>query len=199
MVVAEEPIPEGTSLTDFIEEVRQCVFFEHSSAEHILYGGWAAVADDVIHIPVDTLQICLGLQILCLVGQFLGPPGTMVHTEQGTELFELLELFLEVGIVRFQDTVLDIMGGSTAHGKKFLAVELIYLAPHEVQNGGTYPLDLSAMPLLLGVTFVSVIVFVVPEHEGGGVWSVLQPVQSCIVPWVTMPYPTKVSIMLNSL
>ena len=41
----------------FIEKIGQCVFFEHSSAEHVLYAGWAAVADDIIHIPVDMLQI----------------------------------------------------------------------------------------------------------------------------------------------
>ena len=51
----------------------------------------------------------------------------MVHTKQRTALLELLELFLEVGIVRFQDAVLDIMGGSTAHGKKLSAVVLIHI------------------------------------------------------------------------
>lgn len=107
--MAEEPIPEGTFLTHFVEELGQCVFIEHSSAEHVLYPGGAAVADDVIHIPVNTLQICSGFQIFRFAGQLLGPPGTMVHTKQRTALFELLELFLEVGSVRLQDAVLDIM------------------------------------------------------------------------------------------
>lgn len=89
------------------------------------------------------------------------------------------------------------MGGCAAHGKKLPATELIDLAPHEMQNGGTYPLDLSAMPLLFGITFVGVIIFVVPEHKGGGVWPVLQPIQSCIVLWVAMPYPAKISTDQN--
>ena len=146
MIVAEEPVLEGTFLAHFVEELGQCAFFEHSSAEHILYAGGAAVADDVIHIPVDTRQICSGFQLFRFAGQFLGPPGTMVHTKQRTALFELLELFLGVRIVRLQDAILDIMGGSTAHGKKLPATELIDLAPHEMQDGGTYPLDLTGRP-----------------------------------------------------
>ena len=157
------------------------------------------MADDVIHIPVDTRQICSGFQIFRFAGQFLGPPGTMVHTKQRTELFELLELFLEVRIVRFQDAVLDIMGGSAAHGKKLPAIELIYLTSHEVQNGGTYPLDLSTMPFFFGVVFVSVIVFVVPKHKCSSVWPVLQPVQSCIIQWVTVPDSTKISTDQNQI
>ena len=157
------------------------------------------MADDVIHIPVDTRQICSGFQIFRFAGQFLGPPGMMVHTKQRTALFELLELFLEVRIVRFQDAVLDIMGGSAAHGKKLPAIELIYLTSHEVQNGGTYPLDLSTMPFFFGVVFVSVIVFVVPKHKCSSVWPVLQPVQSCIIPWVTVPDSTKISTDQNQI
>ena len=123
----------------------------------------------------------------------------MVHTKQRTALFELLKLFLEVWIVRLQNTILDIMGGCAAHGKKLPAVELIYLAPHEMQDGGTYPLDLSAMPLLFGITFVGVIVFMVPEHEGRGVGQTIQPVQSCIIPWITVPDSTKVSTDQNQI
>ena len=197
--MAEEPIPEGTPLTHFVEELGQCVFFEHSSAEHILYAGGAAVADDVIHIPVDTLQICSGFQIFRFAGQFLGPPGTMVHTKQRTALFELSELFLKVWIIRLQDAILNIMGGGTAHGKELPAVELIYLAPHEMQNGRSYPLDLSAMPFFFWVVLIGIIVFMVPKHKGSGIGQALQPIESCIIPWITVPDPSKVSIMLNSL
>ena len=152
------------------------------------------MADDVVH---HTVQAGPRHLVFLLTGQLLLPPETVVYTEQRTALFELPKLFLEVGIVRLQDAILDIMGGSTAHGKKLPATELIDLAPHEMQDGGTYPLDLSAMPLLFGITFVGVIIFVVPEHKGGGVWPILQPVQSCIVLWVTMPYPAKISVITN--
>ena len=37
MIVAEEPVLEGTFLTHFVEELGQCVFFEHSSAAEV-YG-----------------------------------------------------------------------------------------------------------------------------------------------------------------
>ena len=35
--MAEEPVLEGTFLTHFVEELGQCVFFEHSSAAEV-YG-----------------------------------------------------------------------------------------------------------------------------------------------------------------
>lgn len=59
------------------------------------------------------------------------------------------------------------------HGKKLPGIELIYLIPHEVQGRGVYLLDLSDMPFFLGVTFVSIIVFVIPEYKSGDVWPVL--------------------------
>ena len=37
MIVAEEPVLEGTFLTHFVEELGQCVFFLHSSAAEV-YG-----------------------------------------------------------------------------------------------------------------------------------------------------------------
>ena len=37
MIVAVEPVLEGTFLTHFVEELGQCVFFEHSSAAEV-YG-----------------------------------------------------------------------------------------------------------------------------------------------------------------
>lgn len=37
MIVAEEPVLEGTFLTHFVEELGQCVFFEHSSTAEV-YG-----------------------------------------------------------------------------------------------------------------------------------------------------------------
>lgn len=37
MIVAEGPVLEGTFLTHFVEELGQCVFFEHSSAAEV-YG-----------------------------------------------------------------------------------------------------------------------------------------------------------------
>ena len=37
MIVAEEAVLEGTFLTHFVEELGQCVFFEHSSAAEV-YG-----------------------------------------------------------------------------------------------------------------------------------------------------------------
>ena len=44
----------------------------------------------------------------------------MAYTEQRTALFELPELFLEVGIVRLQDAILDIMEEAPPMAKNFL-------------------------------------------------------------------------------
>lgn len=55
------------------------------------------------------------------------------------------------------------------------------------------------MPFFFGVVFVSVIVFVVPKHKCSSVWPVLQPVQSCIIPWVTVPDSTKISTDQNQI
>ena len=39
----------------------------------------------------------------------------------------------------------------------------------------------------------------VPEHEGRGVGQTIQPGQSCIIPWITVPDSTKVSTDQNQI
>ena len=82
MVVSEKPVFEAAALSDFIEEVCQCVPLVQPAAEYVLDAAGTAVRDDVVYIPPSLVQrFSCGL-VFFLVGQFLFPPGVVIDTEQ---------------------------------------------------------------------------------------------------------------------
>lgn len=50
MVVSEKPVFEAAALSDFIEEVCQCVPLVQPAAEYVLDAAGTAVRDDVVYI-----------------------------------------------------------------------------------------------------------------------------------------------------
>ena len=148
VVVTEEPVAEPAPLPNLIEEVGQRVFLVKPSAEDVLNTGGAAVADDVVYLPADPIQICSGLLVFCFAGKFLRPPESVIHPEHGISFFELTEFLFELRVIRLQNTILNVMRGCPSHGEEPLSADVIDLAPHQVDEAGPNPLDLSTVPFL---------------------------------------------------
>ena len=99
MIVAEEAVLEGTFLTHFVEELGQCVFFEHSSAAEV-YGVEAKISvNAAVHLACAKqiiTKIDLDGPVLCSEDPILGgavfnerkitvsnDPGLGIHGIQG--------------------------------------------------------------------------------------------------------------------
>ena len=74
VVVSEKPVLESASLSNLIEKVCQGIPLEQPTAECVLNATGAAVGDDVVHLPVVSLQILQGFDVFLIRGKFLPPP-----------------------------------------------------------------------------------------------------------------------------
>jgi len=87
----------------------------------------------------------------------------------------------------------DVVAFCAAHGEEAAAFQLEDLAAHQMQHmraNAVYP---ASVPLVHGVSFQCVIVFVVTADEGKREGQAFQPVQRFIVAAVTKPHAAEVS------
>jgi hypothetical protein len=100
---------------------------------------------------------------------------------------------LKIRGVRLQNPILDVVAFCAAHGEEAAAFQLEDLAAHQMQHmraNAVYP---ASVPLVHGVSFQCVIVFVVTADEGKREGQAFQPVQRFIVAAVTKPHAAEVS------
>ena len=123
------------------------------------------MADDIVYLSACSVQGRPGSLIFFLAGQLLLPPGAVVHPVQRSAGVQPSELLLKQRTVRFQDTSVNVVAAGPAHGKEGLTLDLIDLAPHQVNHRGVDTLNLAAVPLLHGIFRQKVKVFVVARDE----------------------------------
>ena len=105
---------------------------------------------------------------------------------------------LKIRGIRLQNPILDVMTFCAAHGEEAVALQLEDLTARQVQNMGTNTVYLAAVPIVHGVSFQRIIVFMVAADEGQCEGQAFQPVQRFIVAAVTKPHAAEVAIVLNS-
>lgn len=134
MVVSKKLIFGPAPLGHFLQEVGQGIGFVKSAAQFILHRGEAAVADDVVHHPARSIRVGPGGLVLILVGQPILPPGQVVHLVHCTPGIQLSVFFLKQWIIRLQNAVLDIVAAGPTHGKEGFSLDILDLAPHQVNH-----------------------------------------------------------------
>ena len=73
VVVAEQPVVICCSFPHLLQEVREPICLVVSAPREGDAGG-SAVGDDVVHLPVVSLQILQGFDVFLIRGKFLPPP-----------------------------------------------------------------------------------------------------------------------------
>ena len=73
MIMAEQPVVVFCSFPYLLQEVREPVCLV-VAAPHEGDAGGSAVGDDVVHLPVISLQILQGFDVFLIRGKFLPPP-----------------------------------------------------------------------------------------------------------------------------
>ena len=181
VVMAQEPVIELAPPLDHLEEVRQPVRGV-ALIQLLLDAGGGAVGQDAVHSPVDPLQVPDGLLVFLLRGNLLGPPGDALHPEY-LPCPALEPVFLlEAGGRRIEDAVLDVVGGSAAHGEEGYSVDLEDLPTHQVEDVGPDIVDFPTLPLVDGKFTEPIEIFVVSVHKEGGKRLFLQPVEPVCLP-----------------
>lgn len=70
----EEPVLELAPLSDFLQKIGQGIVLVHPTTDDILHTGGAAMGDDVVYRPANTLQRFPGDGVFRLAGQLLLVP-----------------------------------------------------------------------------------------------------------------------------
>ena len=105
---------------------------------------------------------------------------------------------LKIRGIRLQNPILDVMTFCAAHRKEAAALQLEDLAARQVQHMRANAMYLAAVPIVHGVSFQRVIVFMIAAEEGKREGQAFQAVQRFIVAAVAKPHAPEVSIVLNS-
>ena len=152
------------------------------------------MSDGVVHRPADRVEVSPCLGVFFIGGQFLRPPRDMVDAVPRSWLaLEHHEPSLKIRGIRLQNPILDIVAFCAAHGEEAVTLQLVNLTAHQVQNMGTNTVYLAAVPIVHGVSFQRVIVFMVAADEGQREGQAFQPVQRFIVAAVAKPHAAAVS------
>ena len=134
------------------------------------------MADDVVHRPACSVQVGPGGLVLLRAGQFLLPPGAVIHPVHRAPGVQPPAFLLEQRIVRLQDSVLDIVAAGPTHGEEGPALDVVDLPPHQVDHRGADALHSAAMPVLNRELRQHIEVLMVAGDEQGGEGLRLQPV-----------------------
>ena len=191
VVVSAEPPAEPAPLPHRFQEVGQLVRLV-MPVHPLGDAGRGAVGEDAVHTPPGPLQVGFSLGVLRLAGHFFRPPGAVQHPEPGVHPPKRPVPPLEVRDGGIEDTVLNVVGGSAAHGEPGESTDVEDLPPHQVEDVGPHHMDAPAVPLLLGAGVEQGEVFMVAIHEQGGEGLGLQPVQLVSVRLFATPYATEV-------
>ena len=114
MVMAEKPVGEFTPLADHFKKVRQ--FIRSIGWIDLLHHtAGSAVGENTVYRPVDPFQVCQGFLVLLQAGHLLLPPAHAFDPEHGPHPAHQPILALEVRSGGIKDSILNIMGGRTAH------------------------------------------------------------------------------------
>lgn len=193
MVVSKEMVIESAPPGYLLQEIGQSVSLVKSTVQLILYRGGATVSDDVVYRPTRFVQRGPGGPVFLLAGQFLFPPGTVVHPVRRTAGIQPPAFLLEQGIVRLQNSPINVMAAGPTHRKKGLALDAVDLASQQVEYRGTNTLHFSPAPLLHRILSQQVKVFVVPGDKQGRKGPCLHPVQPALFFNTAVPYAAKIT------
>ena len=145
MVMAEKPVGEFTPLADHFKKVRQ--FIRSIGWIDLLHHtAGSAVGENTVYRPVDSFQVCQGFLVFRLAGHFLGPPTYPLDPKHGSHPAHQSIPVFEVRIGWIENSILNIMGGRTAHCEPGEAAEVEDLSPHKVQDMLLHHMDPSAIP-----------------------------------------------------
>ena len=198
VVVAEQPVVIFCSLLYLLQEVREPIRLVVAAPCEGNAGG-SAVGDDVVHRPADRVEVSPRLCVFFIGRQLLRPPRNVVDAVSRSWLaLEHREPSLKIRGIRLQNSILDVMAFGTAHGEEAAALQLEDLAAHQVQHMGANTVYLAAVPIVHGVSFQRVIVFMVAADEGKREGQAFQPVQRFIVAAVAKPHTPEVAVIPNS-
>ena len=151
------------------------------------------MADDIVHRPAYFLQVGPGGLVLLLAGQFLLPPGAVVHPVHRPAGVQPPAFLLEQRIVRLQDAVLDVVAAGPAHGEEALALDVVDLTPHQVDHRGADTLHPATVPVLNRELGQHIEVLMIAGYEQGGKGLCLQPVQSVALLRTAVPDAAEVA------
>ena len=196
--MAEQPVVVFCSFPYLLQEVRESVRLV-VTGPHEGDAGGSAVGDDVVHLPADRVEASPRLGVFLIGRQFLRPPRDVVDAVSRSGLaLEHHEPSLKIRGIRLQNPILDVVAFCAAHGEEAAALQLEDLAARQVQNMGTNTVYLAAVPIVHGVSFQRIIVFMVAADEGQREGQAFQPVQRFIVAAVAKPHAAAVSVIPNS-
>ena len=191
--MAEQPVVVFCSFPYLLQEVREPVRLV-VAASHEGDAGGSAVGDDVVHLPADRVKASPRFGVFLIGGQLLRPPRDVVDAVSRSWLaLEHREPSLKIRGIRLQNPILNIVAFCTAHGEEAVTLQLEDLTAHQVQNMGANTVYLAAVPIVHGVSFQRVIVFMVAADEDQREGQAFQPVQRFIVAAVTKPHAAEVA------
>ena len=166
MVVAEEPPAEVQPAGNLVEEVGQPVMLVAAiRGDEVLDAAADAVGHDVIDLPSDPFQAGPGRGVFRVIGQLLAPPGAVGDTVQREAGVESLLLGGKVGVVGIEDAVGHVVAAGPTHGEEGMAVDVIDLSAHQVDERAVQVLDLSAVPAGHGQLGQPIVVGMVARDE----------------------------------
>ena len=196
--MAEQPVVVFCSFLHLLQEIREPVRLV-VAAPHEGDAGGSAVGDDVVHLPVDRVEVSPRFIIFLIGGQLLRPPRDMVDAVSRSGLaLERHEPLLKIRGIRLQNSILDVMAFCAAHGEEAVTLQLEDLTAHQVQLMRANAMHLAAVPIVHRISFLRVIVFMVAADEGKREGQAFQPVQRFIVAAVAKPHAAEVAIIPNS-
>ena len=123
---------------------------------------------DKIDLPSGPIQISSSLFELCFIRHFFFPPGHMIDPEPGSRPAQRLIFFSEIRVVRIKNPSMNIMASGASESKEPDAVQLIYLAPHQMNHILFDILNLSAMPFLHRQLRQHIVSYMVSVHPQKG-------------------------------
>ena len=143
--MSKKPVGKLASLTNRFKKVRQFIrSIGWIELPHRTAG--SAVGENTVYRPVDPFQVCQSLLVFRLAGHFLGPPAYPLDPKHGPHPAHQPIPVFEVRSGWIENSILNIMGGRTAHCEPGEAAEVEDLSPHKVQDMLPHHMDPSAIP-----------------------------------------------------
>ena len=142
--MAEKPVGEFTPLADHFKKVRQ--FIRSIGWIDLLHHtAGSAVGENTVYRPVDPFQFA---RASWYSSSWASPPSHQLTplTRNMDRIRRISQYWRSKSGRRDQDSILNIMGGRTAHCEPGEAAEVEDLSPHKVQDMLPHNMDPSAIP-----------------------------------------------------
>jgi hypothetical protein len=114
MIMPAKPSFVVYSILDFFQILIQRIRSIPSRWNDSLNAGWCAMRDHIIAVPAVLLKAIKSPLKLCFRWHLFLPPRKMVDSVHGIPVFQICCLFPKLRIIRFKDSIRDIMGTGTS-------------------------------------------------------------------------------------